>query len=162
MTRVLVVSDSHGYVPGLERIIDKSAKKYGIPDVVVHCGDGAPDLRRVEDRLRTLNPAVRIEAVRGNCDGDGCADIPFERVTEAGGARIFMAHGHRHAVKSTIWVLDDAAKEQNCTIALFGHTHTPFMQMASVLILNPGCAHMGQYLVLEITDGKPRIHLDHL
>ncbi|MBR5345495.1 MAG: YfcE family phosphodiesterase [Clostridia bacterium] len=162
MTRILVVSDSHGYVPGLERIIDASAKKYGIPDLVLHCGDGAPDLLRVEENLRALNPAVRLTAVRGNCDGSSCADIPFERVVEAGGARIFMAHGHRHAVKSTIWVLDDAAKEQNCSIALFGHTHVPFMQMASVLILNPGCAHMGQYLSLEITNGKPRIHLDHL
>ena len=162
MTRILVVSDSHAYVPGLERIIDASVKKYGIPDFVLHCGDGAPDLLRVEENLRALNPAVNLMAVRGNCDGSSCADIPFERVVEAGGARIFMAHGHRHAVKSTIWVLDDAAKEQNCSIALFGHTHVPFMQMASVLILNPGCAHMGQYLSLEITDGKPRIHLDHL
>ena len=162
MTRILVVSDSHGYVAGLECVIAKSVKKYGVPDVILHCGDGAGDLGKIEEELRDLNPEIRLCAVRGNCDGEGCADIPWERVVEAGGARIFMAHGHRHAVKSTLWALDDAAKEQGCTIALFGHTHVPFMQMASVLILNPGCAHMGQYLSLEITDGRPNIHLDHL
>ncbi len=162
MTRILAVSDSHGYIPALERVIAASAKKYGAPDLVLHCGDGAKDLMKVGEALRALNPSVLCLAVRGNCDGEGCADIPFERVAEAGGARIFMAHGHRHAVKSTIWALDDAARERDCSLALFGHTHVPFMQMASVLILNPGCAYMGQYLSLEITDGRPRIHLDHL
>lgn len=162
MSRLLVVSDSHTYVPGLERIIDAYVEKYGIPDLCLHCGDGAQDLRRVEPKLRALNPNIVLRAVRGNCDWDGCADIPFERVVEAGGARIFMTHGHRYAVKSTIWVLDDVAKEENCTVALFGHTHVPFMQMTSVLMLNPGCAHMGQYLALELEDGRPNIHLETL
>ncbi len=162
MKRLLVVSDSHTYLPGLERILDASVKKYGPPDAVLHCGDGARDLVRLEGKIRAVNPDALLFAVRGNCDGDGCADIPFERVVEMEGARIFMTHGHRLAVKSTIWVLDDAAREQNCAIALFGHTHVPFMQMGSVLMLNPGCAHMGQYLSMEVRDGKPRIHLDHL
>ena len=162
MKRLLAVSDSHGDAAALERIIAASAKKYGVPDAVLHCGDGARDLDRVEDSLRALNPGILLYAVRGNCDGGGCADIPSERVAEFDGTRLFMAHGHRHAVKSTIFVLDDAAREAGCAIALFGHTHVPFMHMASVLLLNPGCARMGQYLSLELRDGRPRIHLDHL
>ena len=164
MKRLLVVSDSHGYLPGLKRVIAAAAAKYGVPDYCLHCGDGALDLNRVEPELRALNPRILLRAVRGNCDGDGCGDIPHERVVEIEGedTRVFMAHGHRHAVKSTIWVLDDAAKEAGCTVALFGHTHVPFMQMASVLMLNPGCAHMGEYLVLEIDAGRPRIRLDRV
>ena len=162
MKRLLVVSDSHTDIRSLARVFEASVKKYGVPDAILHCGDGCLDLSRLDETFRAVNPDVLLYAVRGNCDWDGCAEVPFERVVELEGTRIFMAHGQRYAIKSTIFVLDDAAKEAGCSIALFGHTHVPFMQMASVLMLNPGCAHLGQYLSMELRDGQPRIHLDHL
>ncbi len=160
--RLLVVSDSHRDVRGLERILEKSAAKYGPPDLLLHCGDGALDPQAAEKTLLALNPGAHWVSVRGNCDGESCAHIPWERVVQAEEARIFMAHGHGLAVKSTHLLLEETAREHGCSIALFGHTHEPFMAMASVLLLNPGAAREGCYLSLEIRGDRPRIHLDHV
>ena len=160
MIRILVVSDSHGYVQGLRRIAEEALKVWGSLDACLHCGDGARDLFRLEDFFRAGNPKIFLAAVRGNCDGEGCSDIPYERTITLGNTRIFMTHGHHLAVKSTLMLLSEDTRGAGCTI---GHTHEPCMEMLSALLLNPGCAHMGRYLILELQeDGQPRIHLESL
>ena len=162
MTRLLVVSDSHGDIGALRRAVLAGAAKYGPADLLLHCGDGARDPERIRDTLREMNPAIRFLAVRGNCDGASCDGIPYERAVEIEELRLYMTHGHRQAVKSTHLLLEDEARDAGCSIALFGHTHVPFMDMASVLLLNPGCARDGHYLVLEVLGNRPRIHLDRV
>ncbi|MBR4711268.1 MAG: YfcE family phosphodiesterase [Clostridia bacterium] len=163
MKRLLVFSDSHGYTSGLQRIIEEAWRIYGHFDAYLHCGDGVGDLERLEDGIRAHDPSALIAAVRGNCDGESFADVPYDRIEQFGKARVFMTHGHGRAVKSTLLMLSEDAYTAGCQIALFGHTHEPTMEMMSVLLLNPGCAHSGEYLVLEIRDdGQPRIHLDRL
>ncbi|MBQ6174542.1 MAG: YfcE family phosphodiesterase [Clostridia bacterium] len=163
MKRILVLSDSHGYTTGVRMIAEEAWRIYGHFDAYLHCGDGAGDMDRMEEYFRGHDPHAFIAVVRGNCDGAGYEDIPSERIVNIGGTKIFMTHGHGLAVKSTLLMLNEDAYTSGCTIALFGHTHEPTMEMMSVLLLNPGCAHMGQYLVLELKDdGQPRIHMERL
>ncbi len=163
MKRLLVMSDSHGDRMALRRIAEEVWKIYGPVDAYLHCGDGAGDFQAVADDFRAHDPGAVFFQVRGNCDGLRYADLPWQQVVEIGGTKLFMTHGHLQAVKSTMMLLNDDARGCGCSIALFGHTHEPAMEMYSVLLLNPGCASTGQYLVLELKDdGQPRIHLDRL
>ena len=53
--------------------------------------------------------------------------------------RILLTHGHRYGVKEDLQRLTYAALEQACAVALFGHTHEPFLaREQGVLLLNPG------------------------
>ncbi len=162
MKRVLVVSDSHGYAEGIKRIAEQVWQDHGPVDVYLHCGDGGLDLKRVEAFLRKHDPACTMAMVRGNCDGYGYAEVPEDRVVTVGETHLYMAHGHYLDVKHGRWALASEARLHGCSIALYGHTHEPLMENLSVLVLNPGCAHMGQYLVLELENGQPGIHLEHL
>lgn len=163
MKRLLVFSDSHGERMALRRIAEEVWRIYGPVDAYLHCGDGARDFEAVTDDLRAHDPDALFFGVRGNCDGMAFEDLPWQRIVGIGGVKIYLTHGHLQAVKSTLMILNDEARGCGCSIALFGHTHEPAMEMMSVLLLNPGCAHTGQYLVLEIRDdGQPRIHLDRL
>ena len=48
-------------------------------------------------------------------------------------------------------------------IALFGHTHRPFLEQDSgVWYMNPGAARSGRYGVIEITDGTFTCELKEL
>ena len=163
MKRLLVFSDSHGERMALRRIAEEVWRVYGPVDAYLHCGDGARDFQAVTDELKAHDPQAQFFQVRGNCDWSGGEGLPWQRVVEIGGVRLFLTHGHLQAVKSTLTILNDEARGCGCTIALFGHTHEPAMEMYSVLLLNPGSAQTGQYLVLELKDdGQPRIHLDRL
>ncbi len=159
---IAVVSDSHGYKPGLRLIAEQVWQRWGRVDAWLHCGDGAADIKAVEPFLRAHDPETRIWQVRGNCDGYTGAEIPWERVVTLGGVNLFMTHGHLFGVKYSLAMLDEEAHAGGCAIALFGHTHEPCMEMRSTLLLNPGCAHTGQYLLLELEDGRPRVHLETL
>lgn len=162
MTRILVVSDSHGQAEELRRIARHVWDTYGAVDAYLHCGDGGLDLKRIEPFLREHDPRAKICLVRGNCDGYGYSDVPEDRVVTLDGVGIYMAHGHLQDVRHTRWALAGDARLHDCSIALYGHTHEPLMEMLSVLVLNPGCAGMGQYLVLELDKGQPAIHLERL
>ena len=163
MKRLLVFSDSHGERMALRRIAEEVWRIYGPVDAYLHCGDGARDFQEVTPYFQGHDPAAGFFQVRGNCDGFAFADLPWQQVVEIGGAKLYLTHGHLQAVKSTLMILNDEARGSGCSIALFGHTHEPCMEMYSALLLNPGCAYTGQYLVLELKDdGQPRIHLDRL
>ena len=155
--RALVVSDSHGYRPELRRIVEKALARGVRLDAVFHCGDGLGDLAAVEGMLREANDGVRLAGVRGNCDFSG--DAPWEQTVEFGGARIFITHGHHFAVKSSLALLDEAAHEAECSITLFGHTHEPCMEMRRSLMLNPGSAADGRFLLLDVQNGRPKVEM---
>ena len=86
--KILVFSDTHGRTGGMLRAIAAHD-----PDTVLHLGDCAEDMKRVEKDY----PMLPILKVCGNCD-----DYPHEQETREvslGGMKLFMAHGHRHRVK---------------------------------------------------------------
>ena len=61
-------------------------------------------------------------------------------VLSFGGHRIYCTHGHMQGVHAGLNVLRYTALENECDIAIYGHTHVPFLAEADedVTILNPG------------------------
>jgi len=142
MTRLGIVSDSHDRGVWLERWLDKCKReKY---DAVFHLGDYHADARWLERRMDT--PLI---AVAGNCDMFSSQ----QRMARAayGAHRILAVHGHLQDVKYGYDRLSYYAEEQGATIALFGHTHRPCVEMLGhVLLINPGALMDGRYAELTL------------
>ncbi|MBR5091422.1 MAG: YfcE family phosphodiesterase [Ruminiclostridium sp.] len=89
---------------------------------------------------------MKLVRVRGNCDRS--EDLPFSQIIDTvpgpddRTVRILAVHGHLCGVDSGTGELLRQAHENDCGIALFGHTHCRFEQEEDgVLIINPGsCA----------------------
>ncbi len=104
---------------------------------MVHLGDGAGDMRDYCAR-----DPEKFYVMKGNCDFVSALE---ETVIEAEGVRIFCCHGHKYGVKSTLARLAARAKELDCTLALYGHTHRAgIADVDGVLCVNPGAA--GDYV----------------
>ncbi len=130
MKTFLIVSDSHGKNKTIEKITPLMAEN----DFLVHLGDGAGDFRSV---LREYPEKTYI--LKGNCDL--FASGQEECVIEAEGLKILCCHGHKYGVKSTLARLAARAKELDCDIALYGHTHRAAIDTVDgVLCVNPGAA----------------------
>ena len=125
---ILVLSDSHGNVGNMCRAVEQFR-----PHRVLHLGDCQRDL----EALRRAYPMLPMDGVPGNCDW-GSSDQP-ERLTELGGVRIFLLHGHTRNVKSSPMAAMYAAREYGAQVLLFGHTHIPLVDNdGTLLTLNPG------------------------
>ncbi len=115
---ILVVSDSHGKTDNLMRAVELTR-----PEYVLHLGDCQRDL----ERLRQAFPMLPMEGVPGNCDSGSCRAEP-ERLTELGGVRILMLHGHTRGVKSDImravWAVGSAARRCCCSATPTGRWWT--------------------------------------
>lgn len=144
MKTVVVLSDSHGRCRGklgnMEGLFSENS-------YIVHLGDGSADMRGVLSRY-----PEKTRVCRGNCDLSVGEE---EFVLDVEGVRILCCHGHRYGVKSGRERLAARAKELNCTVALYGHTHTARVEeVEGVLCFNPGalgdyCEPSYGYLVLH-------------
>lgn len=145
--RILVLSDSHGNVENMARCVELTE-----PDVILHLGD----CQRDAETLHRQFPSLPMQSVPGNCDW-GAVDAP-EVLTEYGGVRILMMHGHTRNVKASTLSAVYAAREMGAQVLLFGHTHRPLVDYDGALYtMNPGAA--GDHLhptcgVLTIENGK--------
>ncbi len=123
-----------------------------MPDVVLHLGDHISDA----DSLSYALPDIEILRVPGNCDYASVAQPSI--LTELGGVRMFLTHGHLFGVKLGLRRLWKQAQEMDAQIALFGHTHQPCCTCRDgIWLVNPGtCGNFGRasFGVIEIaTDG---------
>lgn len=114
--RILVLSDSHGNVENMARCVELTQ-----PNAILHLGD----CQRDAEALHRLYPAIPLQGVPGNCDW-GAVDGP-EVLTEYGGVRILLMHGHTRNVKASTLSAIYAAREMGAQILLFGHTHRPLV-----------------------------------
>lgn len=145
MTKILIVSDSHGSVAELEKLLEKHGDEV---DMMLHCGDS---------ELSASHPIIeRFRAVRGNCDFD--SGFLEERLEEAGGRRIFVTHGHRYSVKSSLMNLRFRGKELNADIICFGHSHVLGAEkIDDLLFINPGSILLPRmrkertYVIIELS-----------
>lgn len=127
-TKILLISDTHGFHENLEKVVDLEAPY----DYVLHMGDAESWDPVIEDIL-----GMPFEVVAGNCDW--ASDKPSEKMIEIEGIRIFMTHGHEYYVNTGMGVFNDYAVACGCQVALFGHTHRPYLQQKDgVWIANPG------------------------
>ena len=129
--RIIVMSDSHGNLSAVEDIILRSENA----DWYIHLGDGERDV----DNFLLENPEYesKIIQVAGNCDWGSMR--PTHTVLPVFGHRIFITHGHTYAVKNTLDIITKNAKQENCDIVLFGHTHVRYEHYENgMYFLNPG------------------------
>jgi len=153
MLRILIMSDSHGRNENVELAIAQVREEIGEFQMLVHLGD-VGDARELESLA-----GVPCYIVRGNTDYD--AKLLNANMIEAGGHRIFATHGHLYQVDMRLDLLRFAALENDCDIAMYGHTHVPYLEEDpdDVTILNPGSIskprqadHRYTYMVMEIDD----------
>ena len=153
MLRILIMSDSHGRNENVELAIAQVREEIGEFQMLIHLGD-VGDARELESLA-----GVPCYIVRGNTDYD--AKLLNANVIEAGGHRIFATHGHLYQVDMRLDLLRFEALENDCDIAMYGHTHVPYLEEDpdDVTILNPGSIskprqadHRYTYMVMEIDD----------
>ncbi len=153
MLRILIMSDSHGRNENVELAIAQVREEIGEFQMLIHLGD-VGDAREIESLA-----GVPCYIVRGNTDYD--AKLLNANVIKASGHRIFATHGHLYQVDMRLDLLRFAALENDCDIAMYGHTHVPYLEEDpdDVTILNPGSIskprqadHRYTYMVMEIDD----------
>lgn len=150
MKSYLVFSDIHGDKLSLQKLKKLSE---GL-DGVFFAGDGYSAIKSFEKD--------EIYAVGGNCDLGGSAEI----VADIDGVRILLTHGHRYGVKSSLLSLSMRARELECAVAVFGHTHEPLLSYEpGVLLLNPGASSgygRKNYAVMHIENGEVKVDMNML
>ena len=146
--RIAVMSDSHGQ--GL--VVDRIVRREKDADIIIFLGDVTSD---IEDFTYEYTDK-KFYIVSGNCDR--FPSFPYSSVASIGGINIFMCHGHTLGVKGGLGGLIRAARQSECKIALYGHTHIPNIKYEDGLyIVNPGsCARSrdggNSYAVIDIRD----------
>lgn len=124
MTKVLIVSDSHGLTKELEII-----KQRHLVDAMIHCGDSELGMDDKE--------MAGFYSVMGNCDVD--TRYPEEQTIQVSGVKFLIVHGHLHQVKSNLLHVAYRAEELGAQVICFGHTHIAGVeQKGNQLLLNPG------------------------
>ena len=114
MTKLLILSDSHGGSDAIARIL--KAERENI-DALIFLGDGLRDL----ELALTKYPRLRTYAVAGNCDFGALE--PYDGLAAFDQVIVFYTHGHMYGVKYDLDTLADAAAARGAQVALFGHTH---------------------------------------
>ena len=160
--KILIVSDSHGRSQNIKAAIDIER-----PDMLIHLGDIEDDpevVRRwLDETMKTSVPAVFVQ---GNCDGYKGLKLQSTAVFELNDHRFYCTHGHRQGVNMGLENLMYSALENDCDIAMYGHTHVPFDDYfesfgdvgSGVRILNPGSISIPRggskrsYMILTFTD----------
>ncbi len=128
MMRILVISDSHGQLENLNKVL----KQVGKIDRVIHLGD----ILNQDEKLREMC-SCPVTIVKGNCDF--YTENQLVEVVEIGKNRIFATHGHRFGVDWELNDLCNAAIDDRCNIALYGHTHVSNVSYyKNVIVMNPG------------------------
>lgn len=146
MSKVLIISDSHGLTRELQVIRERHLNEV---DVMIHCGDS---------QLMPNDQAISgYVMVMGNCDFGG--EFPLETVIEASGYKFFITHGHRYSVKTSLMSLKYKAQEMEADIVCFGHSHVLGAEViAGTLFINPGSIRLPRerlektYVILDLKD----------
>lgn len=142
--RILVLSDSHGDYFTMRKIIEAQPTA----EAVVFLGDGHLDF----ERCKPLLDGKRIYAVKGN--NDFHCDHPKNQVINEGGINIYITHGQYEYVKSSFGRLLSIAKQNNCPLALHGHTHEQREENCDgIKFFCPGAVMNDEYGVIDIIDG---------
>lgn len=126
--KILVISDSHGRNDDVKGVIEQ-VKDF---DILIHCGD----IERGDDYIRALVDCP-VYMVAGNNDYN--LDLPMQEIIEVEGYRILITHGHYYYVNSGTGTLEAYCLEHGIQVAMFGHTHVPYIDIGEELtVLNPG------------------------
>lgn len=141
--KILIVTDSHGYINDLFDIIEKEA-----PQTIIWTGDYSSD----GEECSFAFPNIKFHIIRGNCD---MFDKNFSdnEIFEVEGKKIFITHGHLYGVKENMNLLEKYAESIDANIVCFGHTHISYYkEVNNIKYFNPGALKDGRYGILELTN----------
>lgn len=141
--RILVLSDSHGQAKTMQRAIEAQPSA----EVIIFLGDGYTDFEYCKKFIGNK----RVYAVKGN--NDFHCEYPKNQVIDVDGIKIYITHGHYEYVKSTLGGVLNKAMENNCKIALYGHTHRQQSDYyKEIHAFCPGAIYNNEYGVIDITE----------
>ena len=152
--KILVVSDTHRKDDNLKQVLSEECPL----DMLIHLGDAEGSEHFIPD---WVNPECRMEMVLGN--NDFFSRLDREREIDIAGHKAFITHGHYYGVSMGPEGLADEAKSRGCDIAMYGHTHRPFLDVIDgVTVLNPGSlsyprqeGRRPSYMIIHVdADGK--------
>lgn len=151
--KFLVFSDSHKSTNGMDSAIERHK------DIkhIIHCGDMAEDCEYLE---MVYGRTHSICAVCGN--NDFFSHYPIKRTVKCKGHNIYVTHGHKERVKSGLYNLISATRENNADICIYGHTHTQFLKdYDGITVLNPGSiSYLKQeYAIIDVREEKISVKL---
>lgn len=140
--KILVLADSHTDVDTMLAVAETEK-----PDAILHLGDHAPDAHALQSKI-----GIPVHLVKGNTDKEN-TDKTEEFLTFEG-TEIYMTHGHLYHVGRGSDELAEAARQMSMHIALFGHTHVPYLRCAGGLwLMNPGSINRAKSLFNHATYG---------
>lgn len=149
MARLLVISDSHGNIGKIDDILRKYEGNY---DYFIHLGD------RVYDMISFRDSVHNLVAVKGNIELQGPMQTDLgsqETILEVEDVKIFITHGSRYSVESTLVFLKKHARKIGAQVVLFGHTHIKYLEFdEGILLFNPGALTDNDYGILEVEKGE--------
>lgn len=129
--KILVLSDVHGNVKLLEKILDKEKDA----DIKIYLGDF-----QVSKGDQKKYSKLFDYVVTGNCDYPNVS--PITEIIELKGKRFFITHGHMYGswtTKIDFSLLKLKAIEARCNFILHGHDHIAVVKKEDEIIrFNPG------------------------
>ena len=127
--KILVLSDNHRKLDFVEKVL----KLHPDIQMCIHLGDSEG-----EGEVQALLPkGCESYFLQGN--NDFFSYLPKDVEVRIGKERCFLTHGHLYGVNFGLERLSEEARDRNCSMAFFGHTHKPCNRVVNgVHCINPG------------------------
>lgn len=154
--KAVIVSDTHG----LEEILRLVYERHkGEADLFIHCGDS---------ELTKDHPYLApYQIVKGNVDFLD-SGFPDQLLTEIGGLKWLVVHGHLDGVNQSLLNLSYKAEAIGANVICFGHIHRVVTEEhQGKLFINPGSLRSPRdrlektYCVCDWTEGDPGISVTY-
>ncbi|MCL1795287.1 MAG: YfcE family phosphodiesterase [Clostridia bacterium] len=135
-----------------ERDMEAMLRALPAVDALCFLGDVDADAQYLRRGLRTRQPNAAFYAVSGNCDL--FPKLPASLTIRVPTTRAFVTHGHLFRVKQGLTLLAESAREMDCRLVLFGHTHIVCDRWVSgARLVNPGALRDGRYALIRCEAG---------
>ncbi|WP_162257567.1 metallophosphoesterase family protein [Holzapfeliella floricola] len=139
MTKVLIMSDTHGQTALMHDVIKRHRAEV---DKIIHAGDG---------QFASSDDITNVIAVCGNMAEE--IKLPDEKTLEIDDTRLLLCHGHLDEnIAYSPMRLQFKGLENQTNVLVFGHTHQPFASyFDDLLLLNPGSLAKSRDIRLKAT-----------
>ena len=141
--KIVVTSDNHG----LKKELNVIRQLHSDYDAFIHCGDSE----------MTNHELSGWASVAGN--NDYYADLPESRIVNVNGFKIFVTHSHLVSYFKRIDRLVSLAKNNECQMVCFGHSHVFMDEIKDgIHLVNPGSMRYNRdatppcYAIITIDD----------
>ena len=139
--KIGILSDTHGDY----KCFEMAYKYLSNCNHIIHCGDTLHGNSTYEDKIRLAEKIRNLNNIvisTGNCDSLFDIDLIGKKLFKTpyatlnlGKYNFFITHGHRYSYLNMLY----KAKELNCNIICYGHTHIKDLDLSDdVKIINPG------------------------